>query len=88
MGGYPLMDRLHTLLQSIYIKPLAIQSNTARRDADVVAMAASMGLITTEITPHTFGRDWRVTSKGLVLLNEGNNAISHSVEGTGERASG
>jgi hypothetical protein len=82
------MDRLHTLLQFIYERPLAIQSNTARRDADVVAMAASMGLITTQITPHTFGRDWRVTGKGLVLLNEGNNAISHSVEGSGEGAAG
>jgi hypothetical protein len=82
------MDRLHTLLQFIYERPLAIQSNTARRDADLVAMAASMGLITTEITPHTFGRDWRVTSKGLVLLNEGNNAISHSVEGSGEGTTG
>ena len=82
------MDRLHILLQSIYIKPMAIQSNTARRDADVVAMAASMGLITTQITPGTFGRDWRVTSEGLTHLNEGNNAISHSVERTGEGPAG
>jgi hypothetical protein len=82
------MDRLHTLLQFIYERPLAIQSNTARRDADVVAMAASMGLITTEITPHMFGRDWRITNKGLLLLNEGNNAISHSVEGSDQGASG
>jgi hypothetical protein len=71
------MDRLNTLLQTIFVKPLAIQSNTARRDADLVAMAASLGLITTQITPHTFGRDWRITGKGLLLLNEGNNEISH-----------
>lgn len=82
------MDRLHTLLHTIYIKPLSIQSNTARRDADVVAMAASMGLITTQITPGTFGRDWRVTSEGLTHLNEGNNAISHSDEGSGEAVDG
>lgn len=82
------MDRLSTLLQSIYERPLAIQSNRARRDADVVAMAASMGLITTQITPGTFGRDWRVTTEGLTHLNEENNAISHSVEGSGEAADG
>lgn len=82
------MDRLHTLLQTIFEHPLAIQSNTARRDADLVAMAASMGLITTEITPHTFGRDWRITNKGLTLLHEGNNAISDLVERAGEGAYG
>lgn len=62
-------DRLKRLLHQVYIKPMAIQSNTARRDADLVAMAASMGLITTQISPQQFGRDWRVTNKGLLLLN-------------------
>jgi hypothetical protein len=75
------MVRLHALLQIVYVKPLAIQSNTARRDADLVAMAASLGLITTQITPHTFGRDWRITGKGLLLLNEGNHEIHHSDAG-------
>jgi hypothetical protein len=65
-------DSLKTLLHQIYIKPLAIQSNTARRSADLVAMAASMGLITTQISSHQFGRDWRITNKGLLLLNEEN----------------
>jgi hypothetical protein len=63
-------DRLLALLQSIYERPLAIQGDTARRDADLVAMAASMGLITTRISPDTFGRDWRITNRGLLLLNE------------------
>ncbi len=62
--------RLKHLLHQVYIKPMAIQSNVARRDADLVAMAASMGLITTQISSHQFGRDWRVTNKGLLLLNE------------------
>ena len=64
------MDRIKALLQQIYIKPLAIQSNTGRRDADIVAMAASLGLITTQIRPNAFGREWRITNKGLLLLNE------------------
>jgi hypothetical protein len=61
---------LRELLQSVYERPLAIQSNTARMEADVVAMAASMGLITTQISSHLFGREWRITNKGLLLLNE------------------
>jgi hypothetical protein len=62
--------RLLALLQQIYIKPLAIQGDTARQDADVVAMAASLGLITTQIRPNEFARCWRITNKGLLLLNE------------------
>jgi hypothetical protein len=65
-------DYLLLLLHKIYIKPLAIQSNLARRDAATVAMAASMGLITTQISSLQFGREWRVTNKGLLLLNEEN----------------
>jgi hypothetical protein len=61
---------LRSLLQSIYERPLAIQSNAARTEAALVAMAASLGLITTQISPHQFGRDWRITNKGLLLLNE------------------
>ena len=72
-------DRVKSLLQQIYVKPLAIQSNTARRDADVVGIASSLGLITTQIRPNEFGRDWRITNKGLLLLNEGNYGIHHSV---------
>jgi hypothetical protein len=65
-------DHLKHLLHQVYIKPMAIQSNVARRDAALVAMAASMGLITTQISSHQFGRDWRITNRGLLLLNEEN----------------
>jgi hypothetical protein len=65
-------DSLKHLLHQVYIKPLAIQSNVARRDAALVAMAASLGLITTQISSQQFGRDWRITNKGLLLLNEEN----------------
>lgn len=65
-------DRLKHLLHQVYIKPMAIQSNVARRDAALVAMAASMGLITTQISSNEFGRDWRITNRGLLLLNEEN----------------
>ena len=62
--------RMKQLLHRIFIKPLSVQSNLARSDADLVAMAASMGLITTQISSHEFGRDWRITNRGLLLLNE------------------
>lgn len=61
---------LGALLQIIYERPQSIQSNLARAYADLVAMAASMGLITTQISPNKYGREWRVTNKGLLLLNE------------------
>jgi hypothetical protein len=64
--------RLRYLLRDIYLKPTAVQSNLARSEADLVAMAASMGLITTQISSHEFGRDWRITNRGLLLLNEEN----------------
>lgn len=61
---------LRTLLRQAYLKPIAIQSDYARREAGLVAAAASLGLITTQISSHQFGRDWRITNKGLLLLNE------------------
>lgn len=64
------MMTLRELLQSIYERPMTIQSDTARAQAAVVAMAASLGLITTQLSPHKFGRAWRITNRGLLLLNE------------------
>jgi hypothetical protein len=65
------MDQyLRAVLQYVYLRPLATKSNYARQEADAVAMAASLGLITTQISSHQFGRDWRITNKGLLLLNE------------------
>jgi hypothetical protein len=36
----------------------------------MVAMASSLQLITTQISSQQFGRDWRITNKGLLILNE------------------
>jgi hypothetical protein len=52
---------------------MAIQGNDARRNADIVAMGASMNLITTQIGPQEYARSWRVTTRGLAWLNEENN---------------
>ena len=66
------LTELTTLLHQIYIKPVAVQSNTARRKAALIGAAASLQLITTQISPHLFGREWRITNRGLLLLNEDN----------------
>jgi len=71
------------LLRQVYIKPMATQSNFARTEAMLVAAAASLGLITTQINPMQFGREWRITNKGLLLINEEDlhGRVYHSVEG-------
>lgn len=42
----------------------------ARKEADVIAMAASLSLITTKVGPQRFAKTWLITSKGLNWLNE------------------
>lgn len=68
MGRHALRD----LLKAVYHEPLAIQGDRARKDAALVAMAASLQLITTKIGPAEFSRTWRITAKGLIWLNEEN----------------
>lgn len=64
------MRRLRALLKRTYHTGIAIQGNEARRNADIVAMAASMQLITTRIGTQEYSRTWRVTTKGLAWLTE------------------
>ena len=76
MGRHPLIDRLTSLLQRVYHDPMKVKSDYARKEAEVVAMAASLQLITTQIDAQCFARSWRVTTKGLAWLNERNSAIN------------
>ena len=64
------MERLLSLLRKTYRAPISVKSDLARSEADVVAMAASMQLITTRISPQRFAQAWRITTKGLSWLNE------------------
>jgi hypothetical protein len=66
MGGHTLIP----LLRSIYKHPMATKGDDARKHADLVAMAASLQLITTRLSATEYGRQWRVTTKGLAWLNE------------------
>jgi hypothetical protein len=57
------------VLQHIWLTGrLRVQSDYARQQAAEIAMAASLGLITTREPNSRYGRDWRLTAKGLRLL--------------------
>jgi len=51
-----------------WLHPFSTKSNFAKSEADWVAVAASLGLITVRVSPARFGRTWRITPKGLSQL--------------------
>lgn len=68
---------LLTVLQHVHTYGMMIQSDDARRYAEVVAEAASRNLITTEVIHGSgvHGRLWKITIGGLQLLNAGSSMI-------------
>lgn len=60
--------KLIDVLQFIFETTVTTKSDFSRFEADTIAMAASLGLITTRITGDVFGREWRVTARGLTML--------------------
>lgn len=58
------------LLDEAWQDGFAVQSNLARSQAPLVAMAASLQLITTRLTRDLFGGVWQITVKGQKWLNE------------------
>ena len=66
MGGNALMG----VLASIHRFPKKLQSNFARVHAYEVGRLASLGLITTR-EGEGYGHSWRVTYKGLRVLELG-----------------
>lgn len=65
-----LAGELDFLLSSAYLDGIYLQSNLARVMSDVVAAAASMGLLTTENPDGTYGRVWRPTVDGYLWVRE------------------
>jgi hypothetical protein len=49
---------------------ISVGGRYSRSHATVVAMAASLGLISTQQDKNTFSHIWRVTGKGLRYLTE------------------
>ncbi|CAB4139352.1 hypothetical protein UFOVP347_17 [uncultured Caudovirales phage] len=60
-------DTANVLFQA-WTRPFAIQSDFARLNAAVIAMAASDGLITTRLAAGLYGRRWLITPTGLRRL--------------------
>lgn len=56
---------LVTVLERAWTKPFKTKSDFARQNADMVAMAASDGFITTKIATGFHGREWLITPLGL-----------------------
>lgn len=66
---HPLYHQLNDVVLESYISGITVQSNTARVKAPVVAAAASLGFITTQVGAE-FGRVWRPTQVGLKFFME------------------
>lgn len=59
---------LTELLDLAWRKGFTVQSQFFRDNAITVALAASMGLITTLLPNSSYGSTWRITPKGLIEL--------------------
>ncbi len=64
------LGRLHRVLRGVWREQVRVKSDLARKEADVIAMAASLQLITTKVGAQRFAKTWLITSKGLTWLNE------------------
>jgi hypothetical protein len=62
--------KLCEVIAEAYRKGFTVQSDYARMHADYVAMAASLGLLSTKLFDNVFSREWRPTIRGLAFANE------------------
>jgi len=65
-----------------YRRGFTVQSDFARTHADYIAMAASLGLLSTRVYSNVFSREWRPTIKGLAFVNQAINLDLEAQEGT------
>lgn len=66
----PVDQRLSEVILEAYRRSYTTQSDFARMYADLIAMAASMGLLSTRVYGNVFSKQWRPTVKGLQWLEE------------------
>jgi len=79
MIDQPNEKRLGTVVMMAHLQPFRTKSDFAREQADYVAIAASIGLISVAQGAFTFNREWRVTAKGIrYLQNMG--ALPHEIQ--------
>jgi hypothetical protein len=60
--------RLIEVLTMAWVRPFKTKSDFARAHADIVAMAASDGFLTTRRATGLYDQSWRVTPSGLAHL--------------------
>lgn len=71
LDGSPGIEKqLMSLLDAAWQEGFTVQSDYARRHAELVAMASSLQLITTRVNRDVFSRTWQITAKGHRWLNE------------------
>lgn len=59
-----------TVVGEAWNRPFSTRSNFARDNAEVIAMCACLGYITTRLTSDAYGNTWKATAEGLALLDE------------------
>lgn len=70
MNDVDVTDSLGEVLQRAWIAPFSTKSDFARQYANEVALAASVGLISVEVLPETYGTNWLITPNGLTLHHQ------------------
>ena len=68
---------VYVTLQRARINPFTTKSDYARYAADVVALAASEGLISTKIDEDSFGNKWMITEDGIVWMRGFDDAFAN-----------
>lgn len=63
-------ERLYELLDRVWREKVSVKSDYARSNAEVVAMAASLHMLTTKTGVSTFASAWQITNTGLTWLHE------------------
>lgn len=63
-------NKVIVVLKKAWLVGFRTKSNFAREFADEVAIAASLGLISTKIGKDQFDKTWHITRKGMDYLGE------------------
>jgi hypothetical protein len=63
-------DQLTEVLRTIWKSSVRVKSDFARKHAHIVAMAASLQMVTTKVGDNTFAHAWHITSKGIQWIRE------------------
>lgn len=66
----PMTTNIDTVLRKAWLQGFRTKSDFARQFANEVAIAASLGMISTKIGAERFDKAWHITRKGLTFLQE------------------